>query len=130
MKQTLAIVLGFMCFVSLMSLVFPTREQFTERPLIDYEKAIQDIRLRLDGVYGALKQVRTNAMEIVNTGTRTKNLEKRVDDNNAAIAAIKTKTMSKLDRIQFDSTGRMLVCDVDGSNCETLGPVLPVQKVV
>jgi hypothetical protein len=49
-------------------------------------------------------------MDIVNTGNRTKNLEKRIDDmfisNNAKIAAIDVKTMSKLDRIQFDASGR------------------------
>jgi hypothetical protein len=52
--------------------------------------------------------------------------------NNSKIAAIELKTMSKLDRIQFDADGKMLVCDVDGSNCETLGPVvapLPVTQV-
>jgi hypothetical protein len=43
--------------------------------------------------------------------------------NNANLAAIDTKTMSKLDRIQFDASGKMLICDVDGSN-GTLGPVI------
>jgi hypothetical protein len=137
MKQTLALVLGIMCFLALTSLVFPSREPFVERPLIDYEKSMKDVRLKLNSMYGTLKQVRLNAMDIVNTGNRTKNLEKRIDDmfisNNAKIAAIDVKTMSKLDRIQFDASGKMLVCDVDGSNCETLGPViapLPVEKVV
>jgi hypothetical protein len=81
-----------------------------ERPLIDYEKSMKDVRLKLNSMYGTLKQVRLNAMDIVNTGNRTKNLEKRVDDmfisNNAKIAAIDVETMSKLDRIQFDASGR------------------------
>lgn len=135
-KQTLVAVLGATCILALMSLVCPARESFTQRPIVDYEKSMTDMRLKLNKVYGTLKQVRLNAMDIVNAGDRTKKLEKRVDDmmvsNNAKIAAIELKTMSKLDRIQFDADGKMLVCDVDGSNCETLGPVvapLPVTKV-
>jgi hypothetical protein len=82
-----------------------------ERPLIDYEKSMKDVRLKLNSMYGTLKQVRLNAMDIVNTGNRTKNLEKRIVDdmfisNNAKIAAIDVETMSKLDRIQFDASGR------------------------
>jgi hypothetical protein len=64
-----------------------------ERPLIDYEKSMKD--LKLNSMYGTLKQVRLNAMDIVNTGNRTKNLEKRVDDmfisNNAKIAAMMSR---------------------------------------
>jgi hypothetical protein len=72
MKQTLALV-RIMCFLALTSLVFSIQGTVRERPR-DYEKSMKDVRLKLNSMYGT-KQVRLNAMDIVNTGNRTKNLE-------------------------------------------------------
>lgn len=128
MKQTVVVIPFVVCILALISFLVPAKEGFVERPVIDYGKAIRDVRMKLNEIYGTLKQVRLNTKNIMDMSVKSQALEKRVDDmfisNNANLAAIDTKAMSKLDRIQFDASGKMLVCDVDGSNCETLGPVI------
>jgi hypothetical protein len=47
--------------------------------------------------------------------------------NNAKIAAIDVKTMST-GPYPIRRFWKMLVCDVDGSNCETLGPVIALSQ--
>jgi hypothetical protein len=124
MKQTV-VVIPFVCVLALISFLVPAKEGFVERPVIDYGKAIRDVQL--NEIYGTFKQVRLNTKKYHGHECQVTSFRKRVDDmfiSNANLAAIDTKTMSKLDRIQFDASGKMLICDVDGSNCVTLGPVI------
>jgi hypothetical protein len=50
-------------------------QSFVERPVIDYGKAIRDVRMKLNEIYGTLKQVRLNTKNIMDMSVKSQALE-------------------------------------------------------
>jgi hypothetical protein len=53
----------------------PCQRRFVERPVIDYGKAIRDVRMKLNEIYGTLKQVRLNTKNIMDMSVKSQALE-------------------------------------------------------
>lgn len=88
-----------------------------------YQKLYSDTKARFNAV---ASHVASAARDLASNDTpddpRMDALEDRMDEAFFDLQAIDNAHRSKLDRLQFDESGSLLVCDVDGSNCDTLGP--------
>jgi hypothetical protein len=106
---------------------FPVTEHFALAPTTsrDYTQGLYDVRVQLGSILGTLRQVAFNSANIEKDRVTARRLRDDVDRLFMSTYPIKPENRSKLDRLQFDDSGKLLVCDTDGSNCYTLGPVIP-----